>query len=98
MKVIGTDKIASFIRRHEGAKKGLENWLLKARAAKWENAADIKATFSSVDKAGPYHVFDIGRNRFRLVAIVTIKRGTVIIENIMTHAQYDRWCRQQRTR
>ena len=96
MKVIGTDKIARFTRRNEGAKKGLETWLRKARAAQWSTAADIKATFSSVDSVGKYQVFGIVHNRFRLAAVVVIRKGVIIIDRIMTHAQYDRWCRNNR--
>ncbi len=96
MKVIGKDKIAEFLRRNEGAKQGLNNWVQKTEAAKWKNASDIKATLGSVDVVGDYYVFDIVRNRFRLAAIVIIKNDKVIIDRVMTHAQYSRWCRQRR--
>ena len=96
MKVIGTDKIDRFTNRNEGARKALNDWLLKARAAQWSNSTDIKATFSSVESVGKYHIFDIVHNRFRLVAIVVIKKGVIIIDQVMTHAKYDQWCKRIR--
>ncbi len=96
MKVIGTDKISRFIKRNEGARRALSDWLIKAKAANWKTAADIKATFCSVDHVDAYHVFDIVHNRFRLVALVVIQNGVVIIDRIMTHAEYNRWCRKKR--
>lgn len=96
MKVIGRDKIDSFARRHANAKNPLRQWLKKAEAAKWSNTSDIKNTFNSVDRAGPYYIFNIGGNKYRLVAVVVIRNGVAIIEKIMTHAEYDKWNKQQR--
>ena len=96
MKVIGRDKIDSFARRHANADRPLKQWLKKAEAANWSNAADIKNTFNSVDRAGSHYIFNIGGNKYRLVAIVVIRNGVVIIERIMTHAEYDKWNKKQR--
>ena len=32
--------------------------------------AGLKTTFPAVDKVGPFHVFDIGENKLRLIAFV----------------------------
>lgn len=73
--------------KYANAESPLRQWLKKTEAAKWSNAANIKNTFNSVDRAGPYTIFNIGGNKYRLVAVVVIRNGVVIIERIMTHAE-----------
>jgi len=96
VKVIGREKIDSFAAKHAKAERPLRHWLKKAEAAKWSHPADIKNTFNSVDRAGPYTIFNIGSNKYRLVTVVVIRNGVLIIERIMTHAEYDKWNKQQR--
>jgi len=96
VKVVGRNKINRFAKRHADAGRPLAQWLKKTEAAKWNHAADIKNTFNSVDRVGTCYVFNIGGNRFRLVAVVVIVSGVVIIEKIMTHTEYDMWNKKQR--
>ena len=96
MRLIGREKIDRFSRRHSLAKRPLAEWVMKTQQAVWRNAADIKATFQSVDKVGDYYIFNMGGNKFRLVAIVEMRADIVIVERIMTHAEYDRWNKERR--
>lgn len=89
MKVIGKDKITKYSKKHSRARKPLDMWLVKTEAAKWKKSADIKATFGTVDNPiKDEYVFDIGGNNYRLIALITIKKKTVIIRTIMTHDEY----------
>jgi len=71
----------------------LESWLRVTRKIHFENAADLKAVFSSVDKVGKYFVFNIGGYRLRLIAAIHFNTGKLFIRNILTHKEYgkDRW-------
>jgi mRNA interferase HigB len=91
MKLIGKDKIAQFSRKHSRARKPLEMWVHKTENAIWENSADVKATFPTVDNPGDFCIFNISGNKYRLVALVAIKNDLVIVNRIMTHAEYDEW-------
>ena len=89
MKVIGKDKIVKFNQKHSRARKPLAMWVKRTEAAKWKHSADIKATFSSVDNPKDnQYIFNIGGNKYRLIAFVTITDETVIINKIMTHNEY----------
>jgi mRNA interferase HigB len=83
--------------RHAAA---FENWLRLTRKARWRNFQDTKATFGQTDVATGLSgrtatIFDIGGNKYRIVAHVDYLRQTVKIEAVMDHKEYDqeRWKR-----
>jgi mRNA interferase HigB len=51
----------------------------------------VKAVYAAADQAGPYTIFDIGGNKWRLITAIHYKRKKVYIRYVFTHAQYDRW-------
>ena len=51
--------------------------------------AELKRTFRAVDKVGKFTVFDIGGNKFRLVAAIHYNRRKVYIRHVLTHTEYD---------
>jgi mRNA interferase HigB len=58
----------------------------KTRAA---NFAELKAVFKSVDKVGEKYVFNIGANKYRLVASIAFRVQTLWVKAVMTHDEYD---------
>ena len=60
--------------------------------ADWTGPADIKAAFgTTVDFIGDNRViFDIGGNKYRLVAHVAYKFHRVLIKFVGTHKEYDK--------
>ena len=55
--------------------------------------ADLKTVFGSVDRVGGFCVFDIGGNKFRIIAALHWDRQIAYIRHVLTHAEYDRWSR-----
>lgn len=89
MKVIGTLRIDKFSKRHAQARKPLTEWLKKTKNAHWKSYSDVKNTFNHVDNPkGNQYIFNIGGNNYRLIALVVFKNETVVIKQIMTHAEY----------
>lgn len=71
------------------------NWFRIARKAEWRNFQDAKATFGQTDVATgttgrTATIFDIGGNKFRIIAHVDYTRQTVKIEAVMDHREYDK--------
>jgi len=50
----------------------------------------LRATFGSVDHVDGLTVFDIGGNKYRLIAAIHYNRRKVYIRNVLTHSEYDR--------
>lgn len=104
MRILGRDKLVSFMSKHARSRGPLKAWLAEAEQAEWTKWADIKARYPSADliteatksaKAGPdtgrVVVFNIKGNNFRLVVKVYFSRSMVLIERVGTHAQYNKW-------
>jgi len=73
------------------AERPLRVWEALTKQAKWQNPAQVKATFNSADVLpGNRVVFDICGNKFRLITRIDYKFGIVFIVCVLTHAQYDK--------
>jgi mRNA interferase HigB len=44
--------------------------------------------FNTADFVAPYVVFDIGGNKYRLIAEIYFSRRLLLIRGIMTHKEY----------
>lgn len=97
MKLINTEVIEKFKKKHANSRKALNEWEEKVQNAVWKNHADIKMTFNSVDKINDdRYCFNIGGNKFRLIAEVIIIGDIVIIEKILTHDEYTKLLSQNK--
>lgn len=79
-------------KQHAGA---FNNWFKIARKGRWQSFQDAKATFGQTDVAAgdtgrTATIFDIGGNKYRIVAHVDYVRQTVKIEAVMDHKAYDK--------
>jgi mRNA interferase HigB len=60
------------------------------RAANWTKPTDVKLMFRSADiLRNERVVFDIGGNKYRMVAAVHYRGKRVYVRFIGTHAEYD---------
>ena len=48
----------------------------------------MKQSFNTADFVPHYVVFDIGGNKYRLIAKINFSRRVLFIRGIMTHAEY----------
>jgi mRNA interferase HigB len=75
----------------EIAQRDLLAWHRPAKAVpEWANFGALKQTFGSADQVGNCVVFDVGNNRFRLIARVNYARGIIFVLKVMDHSQYDK--------
>ncbi len=89
MHVISKKKLREFREQYPRAKSALEQWYQVARNAEWESFADVRKTFNTADQVGKFTVFDIGGNKFRLIAVIHFDRGKIYVRHVLTHAEYD---------
>lgn len=80
-------------RRHADA---FEGWFKLTQRARWQNFQDAKALFGQTDVAADTEsgrtatIFDIGGNKYRIIALVDYARQTVLVTHVLTHAEYDK--------
>jgi mRNA interferase HigB len=89
MHVISKKKLRRFWEQYPKAKSPLEAWYQVAKHAEWENLADMRQTFSTADPVGRFVVFNLGGNKYRLIAVIHFNRGKLFIRHMLTHAEYD---------
>ena len=99
MNVISRGKLRDFYeaspQRHRHA-PAFENWFRIARRARAGTALPTPApTFGQTDTAKGAHgttatIFDIGGNKYLIVASVDYLRQTVLIRAVMEHDDYDK--------
>jgi mRNA interferase HigB len=56
----------------------------------FDHFEDLRATFPNADRVDNLIVFNIGGNKYRLIASVHFNRGTVYIRHVLTHQEYAR--------
>ena len=76
--------------------KALRAWVKVVESAKWQRFSDVRAAIKHADQVDRFTVFNILRNRFRLLCVIHYNRGKVYIRHIFSHAEYDRggWKRE----
>jgi mRNA interferase HigB len=91
--IIARPKLRRFAESYPDSANWLDAWWRTASAAQWRSVADVKATYSSVDKVGDQYVFNVRGNKYRLIVWITFAndfaRGTVFVRHVLTHAEYD---------
>jgi mRNA interferase HigB len=95
VRIITWRALRLFAERYPLAIAPLREWFALTELATWRNFADVKSTFGQTDqskvKSGQtVCVFDIGGNKFRLIAFVSYAKGKVYILRIMTHKEYEK--------
>ncbi|MDP3014914.1 MAG: type II toxin-antitoxin system HigB family toxin [bacterium] len=92
MKLIGKQSLQDFIGRHADTRSQIESWKAEVEEAKWSTPHEIKSKYPKASILKNQNViFDICRNKYRLWAKVNYKNGLVLIKNIGTHKEYEKW-------
>ncbi|MFI5378683.1 MAG: type II toxin-antitoxin system HigB family toxin [Tepidisphaerales bacterium] len=99
MNVISRKKLREFYEatpeRHRHANT-FEDWFSLARQAHWQTFQDTRALFGQTDIAHDTAsgrtatIFDIGGNKYRIIALIDYTRQTVLITHVMDHKEYDK--------
>lgn len=79
------------------AVKEITAWYKIASAARWRNFVEVRQTIQDADAVAEYVIFNIRRNRYRLITIIHYSRekdgrlteGHIYIRSFLTHKQYD---------
>jgi len=93
MRILSRRTLVYYWTKNASAKGPLQFWYTEVERDQWERPQEVKDMFGpSVDFVGDSRiVFDIGGNKFRLVArVVYGPYYRVMIKFVGTHAEYDK--------
>lgn len=88
--VITRKRLREFSAGQPEADVPLRAWYAIVSQTDFTSFAELKRVFRTADKVGKFTVFNVGGNKFRLVAAVHYNRRKIYIRHVLTHAEYDR--------
>lgn len=91
MHLITNKRLQEFSVKHPQAHTSLQEWRRIVEARQFANFAELKATFNATDRVGAYYVFDVGGNKYRIIAAVHFNTQRIYIRAVMTHKEYESW-------
>ena len=91
MRVISNKALVQFALRQPVASGSLQAWRKAIEANAFAGFSQLKHTFNTVDRVGGFYVFDIGGNKYRLVASVHFDKQRLYVRHVFTHTEYDTW-------
>jgi len=88
--IISRKRLRDFWKEHPDSEIPLKAWFKIVGSADYQNFNELKRSFSKADKVGDKIVFDIGGNKYRLIAAIHFNRSKVYIRSVLTHKEYDK--------
>jgi mRNA interferase HigB len=68
----------------------IAEWHKIASAASWRNLMEVRKVYPSADLVGPYTVFNVKGNAYRLIVKIEYRWQMIFLKHLLTHAEYDR--------
>ena len=90
MHIISRKSLRAFWEKYPDSETALARWFKIVQRTNFANFADLQATFPSADRVGNLIVFNIGGNKYRLIASIHFNRHKIYIRHVMTHKEYDK--------
>lgn len=94
MRIITERKLREFWQTARGAEgvsreNAMREWIKIVRKADWQNFPNLKNTFNSADVYKNCTIFDVGGNKYRIIAKIEYRTHLVFIRFVLTHSEYD---------
>ncbi|WP_227438392.1 type II toxin-antitoxin system HigB family toxin [Methylobacterium sp. W2] len=91
MRVISNKSLVAFAASHAASATPLQAWRKIVETNGFANFSELKKTFNTVDKVRGYYVFDMGGNKYRLIAAIHFDTQKLFVWYVFTHKEYDAW-------
>jgi mRNA interferase HigB len=85
----GLEIIVSFKKKHPQSRGPLDRWATLMKGVSPKNLIELRQTFGHADLVGNLTVFNIGGGNYRLLAVVSYVAQVAVVNNVLTHAEYD---------
>jgi len=90
MRIITLKRINEFSTEYPQSREPLSVWYSIVSKSDYKSFVELRKTFPSADLVGSLTVFNIGGNKFRLIAAIHYNTKTVYIRYVLTHEEYSR--------
>ena len=89
MRIITEKKLREFWQTEKNAENVIREWIKVVEKAAWNNFSDIRKTFNHADVYKNCVIFDIGGNKYRVIAKPAYRTKLLFIRFVLTHKEYD---------
>jgi mRNA interferase HigB len=97
MHVVTRKHLLDAEQRFPEAAKEIRVWYKIACNARWRSFLEVRRVFKDADDVDGFVIFNIRRNRYRLITIIHYSRvkdgrlteGHIYIRSVLTHREYD---------
>ena len=92
MKLLGKPKLNTFKRKHTNARKQIDAWVAEVEDAAWQSPHEMRQRYPTADTPGNMNaIFNISGNKYRLWVRINYSAQLVIVKEVGTHEEYDKW-------
>ena len=88
MRVITAKRIWEAKEQWPQSASAMDEWYRKIKVLIPEDFAPLRSFFPATDKVGSFHVFNIGGNKLRLIAMVRYRVQRLYIRHGLDHRDY----------
>ena len=89
MHVISRKRLNTFAEQHPDSATPLAEWYRLMKHNTFSSFSELRTLFPAADKVGKLMVFNIGGNKYRLIAAVHYNRKRIYIRAVLTHDEYN---------
>lgn len=99
MAILNSSELTKAAKKNAPLRKALDQWLQVTEAATWASIQEVRSTFPAADGVTisttggigvVATVFNIKGNQFRLITIINYPAATVLVREVLTHAEYSK--------
>ena len=90
MHVISRKALRVFWEEHSDSKGALLRWFKIMKTTDFADFDMLRKTFPNADLVNRWVVFNVGGNKYRLIASIHFNRKKAYVRHVLTHAEYDK--------
>lgn len=90
MHVISRKVLRQFWQEYPDSETALIRWLKIIESVSFQSFEELRSVFPNADLVTNLIVFNIGGNKYRLIASIHFNRQKVYIRYILTHSEYNK--------
>ena len=90
MRIISRKALRTFWGSHAGAQPALDDFYRKLLRVTPANIVELRLTFPAADLVGDCVIFNVGGNKYRVIAHIDFGIQIAFIRFVLSHAEYDR--------
>jgi mRNA interferase HigB len=95
--IVTRKHLSEAMRRYPDAADEIKAWVVVVEAVRWHHFAEARSIFKDADAVDDYVIFNIRRNRYRLITVIHYAKtthgmrtqGHIYIRSFLTHKEYN---------